>query len=342
MTSMPPAAGVRDAAGCPDDQDCPVVIFRWRPGGQHGILAQRIRYESGVCMADHRIEFSCMYCGHRVRANEEQAGETTTCPACGHSVTVRNKEPGEALKPAPARAASARQDMQDWRARSDQEVIDRLLARALPVKDRRRITAGRLRRLPIPRGDDVTVFALSLTFSWLWLINPGPADDLREAFSLLRLTEVRFVPALTILAATIALINLLLRRPKSDREEFMMMLFTVAVAMGTGIHAGRIAIQEHLGGWVIFPAWSLASGILLLLLFCLGLADSDSMSRKAGLFQALLSAISVAVLLTICQYRLDLHWAITFSIVICYVTSLHNTIRGVFIRRPPASAAYRA
>ncbi len=292
-------------------------------------------------MADHMIEFSCVYCGEQVRVNEEQAGETTECPACGHSIIVRNKEPGEALKPAPAGKADTRKDAEDWRAKSDQEIFDRLLAAALPVEDRRRLAAGRLRWLPIPRCDDVTLFALSLAFSLLWFINPGPTADLREAFSLLSLNEVRFVPALTIIAAAMALINLLLHRPKSDREEFMMILFMVAVAAGTGIHAGRIAMQEHLGWLMIFPAWSLVNSILLLLLFLLGLADSGPISRKAGLFQAILTAVAVTALLTVCQYRLNLHWAITFSIVICYIMSLHNTVRGVFVRRPPASTTYR-
>lgn len=288
------------------------------------------------------IEFSCVYCGRRVRGDEALAGETMVCPICGHSVLVRKKEPGEALKPAPAGGAGAREEIEDWQGKSDQEVFDRLLAGALPVEDRRRLTAGSLSWLPIPRCDDVTLFALSSAFSLLWFLNPGPAADLREAFSLLGLNDVRFVPVLTLVAATVSLIHLLFQRPKSDREEFMMLLFMIAVAAGTGAYAGYIAVQEHLGWLMLFPAWSILTGVLLLLLFLLGLVDSDPVGRRASLFQVLLTAVSTTALLAVCQYRFKLHWAITFSIVICYIMSLHNTIRGVFRRRPPASPGRHA
>lgn len=285
------------------------------------------------------IEFSCVYCGQQIRANEELAGKTTACPACGHSIIVRGKEPGEAIKSAPSSDSGTREDAEDWQAKSDQEIFDHLLFRTLPVEDRRRLAAGKLRWLPIPRCDDVTLFALSSAFSLLWFINPGPATDLREAFSLLSLNDVRFVPALTILAAIVSLINLLLQRPRSDREEFMMLLFVVTVAAGTGVHAGRIAVQEHLGWLMIFPAWNILSSVLLLLLFRLSLTDSDSLGRGASLLQVIFTAAAITALLAICQYRFKLHWAITFSILICYIVSLHNTIRGVSGGRPAISTA---
>jgi len=292
-------------------------------------------------MAGRMIEFSCVYCGQQVRVNEERAGETTACPACGHSIIVRRREPGEAMKPASSGATDTRENTEDWQGKSDQEVFDRLLFKTLPVEDRRRLAATRLRWLPIPRCDDVTLFALSSAFSLLWFLNPGPAADLREAFSLLGLNDVRFVPALTLVAATVSFINLLLQRPKSDREEFMTLLFVVTVAAGTGIYAGYTAIQGHLAWLMIFPAGSILGSVLLPLLFLFGLVDSDLVGRRAGLVQVTLTAAAVTALLAVCQYRFKLHWAITFSIVICYIMSLHSTVRSVFDRWPPASTARR-
>ncbi len=292
-------------------------------------------------MADHVIEFSCMYCGQSVRANEAQAGGTIKCPACGHSIIVRRREPGEALKPAPSGAADTREDTEDWQGKSDQEVFDRLLLQTLSVEQRRRLAARRRRWLPTPRCDDVTSFALTLGFSLLWFINPGPAADLREAFSLLGLNDVRFVPVLTLVVMTVSLLSLLLQRPKSDREQFMMLLFVVTVAAGTGTYAGYTAIREHLGWLMVFPVGNILGGVLLPLLLVLGLTDSGPISRKASLLQGIITGVAVVALLAICQYRFKLHWAITFSIVICYLMSLHNTIRGIFGRRPPAFTARR-
>ncbi len=284
------------------------------------------------------IEFSCVYCGEPVRANEEQAGETMECPACGHSIIVRRKEPGEALKPAPSDDADARRETEDWQGKSDQEVFDRLLFKTLAAGEKRRLAARRRRWLPIPRCDDVTLFALSFGFWLLWSINPGPEADFREAFSLLGPSHlVTWVPILALIVAIVSLLSLLLRRSKSDREEFMTVLFVVTVAAGAGTYAGYTAMQEHLGWLIVFPVGSILGSVLLPVLLVLGLVDSEPISRWSGLVQAMLAAAAVAALLMICQYRFRLHWAITFSIVICYLMSLHNTIRSIFGPRPPGS-----
>ena len=114
-----------------------------------------------------------------------------------------------------------------------------------------------------------------------------------------------------------------------------MLLFVVTVAAGTG------STRSHRGtgapGLVVtFPAWSVFNSVLRY--FCSpGPADSDPIGRRAGLLQAILTAAAVTALWRSARYRFNLHWAITFSILICYIMSLHNTIRGVFGRRPTVS-----
>jgi DNA-directed RNA polymerase subunit RPC12/RpoP len=280
------------------------------------------------------IEFSCIYCGGLIKADAESAGKTVECPACGHSIVVRVREPGEAMKKAAREDTGEQRTTEDWQARSDQEIFDRLLFKTLTTQDRRGLAARRLRWMPIPRCDGLTLLALSLTFSLLWFIDAEPATDLRQALSSLNIGDVRFVPALTVIAAVMSLINLLLDRPKSDRETFMMLLFTMAVATGTGAYAGYIIAQRHLGWLMIFPAWNILSSALLLLLFHLRVADVEHASgTKANLLQVMISAISTTAVLAACHYRFHLHWAVTFSITVGYAMSLHNTICGIFCRR---------
>jgi len=289
------------------------------------------------------IEFPCVYCGRLVRADEALTGKVMECPACGHSVVVRVREPGEAMKEAARNDAGARRTTEDWQAKSDQEIFDRLLFKTLTAEDRRGLAARRLRWMPIPRCDGLTLFALSLAFSLLWFIDPEPAIDLRRAFSSLNIDDVRFVPALTLIAAAISLINLLLGRPRSDRETFMMLLFTTVVAAGTGVYAGYIVVQRHLGWWMAFPAWNILSSALLMLLFHLGVADTEHTDgTKANLLQAIVSAVSTTALLAACHYHFHLHWAIAFSITVGYTMSLHNTICGIFRRRAPGFAVHRS
>jgi len=280
------------------------------------------------------IEFSCVYCGGLIKVDAESAGKIVPCPACGHSVVARAREPGEAMKEPTREDTSERKTTEDWQARSDQEILDHLLFKTLTSADRRSLAARRLWWMPIPRCDSLTLFALSLAFSLLWFIDAEPAKDLLKAFAPLNIGDVRFVPALTIIAAAVSLVSFLLDRPPSDRETLMMMLFTTVVATGTGAYAGYITMQRHLGWFMIFPVWNILSGALLALLFRLGVTDTeyaDGVMRR--LLQAMTSAVSTTALLTACHYHFHLHWAIAFSITIGYTMSLHNTICGVFHRR---------
>jgi len=284
-----------------------------------------------------------MYCGRLITADAESAGKTMECPACGHSVVVRVREPGEALKEPAREEPGEQKTTENWQDKSDQEIFDRLLLTTLTAEDRRRLAARRLRWMPIPHSDSLTLFALSLAFSLLWFMDAEPAADLRKAFSSLNIGDVRFVPALTALVAVMSLVNLLLGRSKSDRETFMMLLFTLVVAAGTGIYAGYIIVHRHLGWLMVFPSWNLLSIALLLLLFRLGVVDTGyANGTGANLLQAIASALSTAGLLAACHHYFHVHWAITFSITVCYTMSLHNTICAIFSGRVPGLAVRRS
>ncbi len=97
-----------------------------------------------------------------------------------------------------------------------------------------------------------------------------------------------------------------------------------------------VMVRESKGWLLIFPAWNILNAGLLLLLFRLGVAGTDGIiDEQAGLAQVVITAICIPVLLTVCRYWFELHWAVTFSIAVAYTLSLHNGIRAVFgVRRP--------
>ena len=89
---------------------------------------------------------------------------------------------------------------------------------------------------------------------------------------------------------------------------------------------------------VIFPAWNVLGGVALLLEFCAGLITTDSIvERRPSLWQIVLTTASITVLLLPCQYVLKLHWAITYSITVCYTTSLLSVVEDLFGVRPAKS-----
>ena len=82
---------------------------------------------------------------------------------------------------------------------------------------------------------------------------------------------------------------------------------------------------------MIFPAWNIINGGLLLLCFHTGLLDPDCiLDRAAKFFQVALTVICVGILLAVCQYGFKLHWAITYSVCVGYTMSLHHGLTDIF------------
>ena len=101
-----------------------------------------------------------------------------------------------------------------------------------------------------------------------------------------------------------------------------------------------VRTEEGLAGKHIeCPAWNILNAGLLLLLFRLGIVDTDCIvDEQASFAEVVLTAICVPILLTVCRYWFELQWAVTFSIAVAYTMSLHNGIRDVFgVRRPTAN-----
>ncbi len=285
------------------------------------------------------IEFSCIYCGQPVRAGEKLARKRILCPTCGHSIVVRKKKPGAALESARReKGEDARKDAGHWADRSDEEIVDELLVPTLTKQERRRRAVKKLLSPLLPRFDDLTLFALGLTFVLLWLVNADLRRDLVKVFSWDFPGDLTALLALAVVGMGVSLINVFWRREKSDFERFAMLIFAVLVTAGTGVYSGWIMRQDAKGWLMVFPAWNILNGGLLLLLFRFGVVDTDCIiDRKATFAQVIVTVISATVLLLVCQCYFELHWSVTFSIAVAYTMSLHNALRDAFgMRRPPS------
>jgi DNA-directed RNA polymerase subunit RPC12/RpoP len=284
------------------------------------------------------IELPCIYCGQSVRAEERLAGKRIECPACGHSVMVRQRKVGDALKPAHD-ADEGKPEASSWEGKSDRKIAESLLSRTRTrTKEERQEQAVRKAFSCLaPRYDDLTLFALSLSFLLLWLIDADLRRDLTKVFLEGLPSGITTWLIVAVIGMALSLINVFLRREKSDFEKSTMLIFAVVVTAGTGLYAGWIMLHESKGWLLIFPAWNILNGGLLLLLFRLGVVDTDCVVEEQVSFaEVVLTAICVPVLLTVCHYYFELHWAVTFSIAVAYTMSLHNGIRDVFGGRRPA------
>ena len=283
------------------------------------------------------IEFPCLYCGQVVRAEEGLAGKHVECSACGHSVRVRERKVGDALQSVAAADEHEKEEASHWAGRSDREIAEDLLPKAMTKEQRQDQTVKKAFSFLAPRYDDLTLFALSLSFLLLWLIDADLRRDLAKVFLEGWSGDITIWLMVALIGMALSLLNVFLQREKSDLEKSTMLVFAVVVTAGTGLYAGWIMLHQSKGWLLIFPAWNILNGGLLLLLFRLGIVDTDCIvDEPAGFAEVVITAFCVPVLLTVCHYWLELHWTITFSIAVAYTLSLHNGIRDVFGRRRPA------
>ncbi len=283
------------------------------------------------------VEFSCIYCGRLIRAGARLVHKRVKCPSCGHSVMVCAQKHVDTLKMAQEAEADRQKDASDWSGKTNQEIIDNLLPKTMTEEQRQRQATKKVFSALIPQYDDLTLFALSLSFLLLWLINADLRRDLTKIFIDESSLDIMIWLAVAVIGMALSLINVFLRREKSELEKFTMLIFAVAVTGGTGLYAGWLMLQQSRGWLLIFPAWNILNAGLLLLLFRLGAIDTECVvDEPATSAEVVLTAICVPILLTVCHYGFDLHWAVTFSIAVAYTMSLHNAIRDVFGSQRPS------
>jgi len=268
-----------------------------------------------------------MYCGNSVRAEESPAYRRVKCPACGHSIAVRNRKTGSALRRARDSSTDTLHADKDWEDMRDEQIAEKLLSRALSPDESGKYAAKILLSPLIPKYDDLKLFALSLAFVLLVLIDGQLRQDATKAFT------GGFGPRVTVLfffagfGMICSLVNIFLQRQKSELEKRAMLLFAVLVTAGTGIYTGWLMLGQSRGWLMIFPAWNILNGVLLLVLIRAGVIDTQCIiSKKAAFGQIVVTAVAIPILLTSCLYLFELHWALTFSITTVYTMNLHGVL----------------
>lgn len=277
------------------------------------------------------IRFSCMYCGRKIRAKDKLACRQARCPACGHRLRIPKAPTAEAEPAEVAEPAVAQKETPLWKGRSNKEIGKLLLKDKAFTPEQRQRAATKDAMSPwLPRYDELTLFALSLTFLLLLAMNPDIKTDLPNAMMHVHDGRIQIMLAVAAIGMAFSLFGIFVRCPKPDLVKWPMLVFAVVVTAGTGIYAGYVTLQNSRGWLMIFPAWNIINGALLLLLFRAGLLDADCILDRAAKFsQVVLTVICVGVLLAVCQYGFKLHWAITYSVCIGYTMSLHHGIADV-------------
>lgn len=306
------------------------------------------------------IRFPCLYCGQRMRAEDELARKTAKCPACGHRVRVPTEFRAKAELP----AATDEAEKLHWQGKTNREIARGLRRhKALTEQQKQVLATRRWVSSFMPQYDSLTLFALSAAFIVVVMLVPqaryeprvpgspaatgepepaAAAGTVREMPELPPPSPMQVFQGFGGLLALPALIGMLLslvgvfyRKPKPKAVKWLMLCFAVLVTGSIGLYAGTIALRSTSRWLVVFPALNVIGAVLPLLAFRAGLLVTDNVvDTEAGIFRVLVTLISVVGLLLICLYGFDLHWALSYSICVGYVMSLNHTITDLFGRAP--------
>jgi len=286
------------------------------------------------------IRFRCIYCGREISVGQALAGKRIACPACDHIVRVHPKETGAALKPDAARTAeTTAADANRWEGKTNAEITRWLQSQQFAAANSRRSAARNAVSRSLVQFDDLTLFALSAALVFLLLIDSGPRREFGEAvwkwpaFMLHpRVTAVLFCAAIGMI---LSFVNVFFRWEKHRIEKWLMLLFAVLISAGTGAYAGYVTLKETWSWLIVFPAWNIINCLLLLSMFHAGIVNTGSITgERPRLLQVVLTLVSIALLLALGHYVLKLHWAVAYSICVCYAMNLHRAVQDFFGPRP--------
>jgi DNA-directed RNA polymerase subunit RPC12/RpoP len=288
------------------------------------------------------IHFACVYCGKKIRARDTQACRKAKCPACGHTLRVPPKARCESGQTVAASQTEERHtDTPDqWESKSNEEIASLLRTRTLDPEERVQLAAKRILTPLLPQYDDLTIFALSAAFLLVVLTRPestipplhAPPDrDAAVAFHF----GFAGMSVLAGIGLVMSLAGALFDWAKPRWAKYLMLCFAVLATGGIGIRAALIVFETNQSGlMLIFPLWNGLSGVFLLLMFGGNIMDPDCVvDCRPRLSQIVVTLVSIALLLAICRYAFNLHWAITYSICVCYTMSLNHTLQDLFGRR---------
>jgi DNA-directed RNA polymerase subunit RPC12/RpoP len=277
-------------------------------------------------MAGFMIESRCSYCGRLVRVEESAAYQRVPCPACGHSVPVRGQKPDDPRHAGPPVRSHAPDGAEDWAGKSNEEIAEQLLARAREPEDPNAWARKTLLSPLLPHCHDLSLFIVSLAFLFLVLTDGAMRQDLPAAFQALGGYGAPLLSLLLVFGMACSLVSVF-RRKKSESEKRLMLLSAICFTAGTGAGAGWLMLRQGPVWLIVFPAWNILNGLVLLAFWRAPVVDTDCIvDEKTTFGQAVIAAVAVFILLTTCRYLFELHWATTCSIAVAYTMNLHHIL----------------
>jgi len=281
----------------------------------------------GESVAGPMIEFRCSYCGRLVQIDESAVCQRVPCPACGRSLAVLGQKTGDLRSAGPPVRNDTPNDTEDWADKSNEEIAERLLTRRRNAENPNARALRMLLSSLLPYCDDLTLFTVSLALLVLASIDGAMRQDLPAVFQALGGYGAPLLSLFLVFGMACSLVGIFVKRKKPEFMKWAMFVFAMYVTAGTGLFAGWLMLGRSPVWLMVFPAWNILNGLVLLVLFHARAVDTECIvDEEVTLGRVVIPVFAVFMLLTTCRYLLGLHWATSCSIVVAYTMNLHSRI----------------
>jgi len=199
-----------------------------------------------------------------------------------------------------------------------------------------------LARFFIPRYDELALFLMSLAFVLLFCsdadLRAGSRSLVFDDFDLRALIGL----VVFVVGIVFSLHHVFTTREKTDWEKSAMLFFAVVVNGVSGIAAGMHLWDRSEGWLIVFPAWNIASGIVLLVMYRWDIINNSSIvDDDATPLQVFVGGTVVMTAFAVCHIVFEMYWAITFSICVAYASNVNGAVQNLLFGRPGTPSGTR-
>ncbi len=180
-----------------------------------------------------------------------------------------------------------------------------------------------------PAYDETATFLMAVSFVLLYVADP----ELRQGVAgTLEFTHIPkqdgfiFMFSIILIAGFfLSIYHVFSKRNKTQPEKMAMLVFALTMNGVAAVTSGIYLLKTESGLLRMFTLWNVINGVALL--YQIGLVNEDSFyDDQFNIYQICVGLIAVGILFYMCHIIFNLYWAVTFSICVCYASTISRFV----------------
>ena len=176
-----------------------------------------------------------------------------------------------------------------------------------------------------PSYDETATFLMAIAFVLIYVADAGVRKGLAgtlEFSNIPRQNSFIIMFSLIFIAGfLLSIYHVFSKRKKESIEKIFMLVFAMTMNGIAAITSGMYLLKTEAGLLRIFTLWNILNGVILL--YQMGFIEEGFfLDEDSKLCQTCAGLVAILILFYLCYFMFHLYWAVTFSICVCYATTI--------------------